>query len=127
MTAIAAALERGRAAAPKKGTKWEPVDVTYRGQLVAVLRNTETDQLEGVYRFKSQVLHHQLGRLADGTITVHGVRDRTLRKMADAMIGDDDERPALVAEAWERMKEKMAGQPKEPRKVKRASRGRKKK
>lgn len=102
MSAIEAALDRGRAVAPKKGTKWEPADVTYRGRLVAVLKNTETDQLERVYKFKGAMLHEDLGRLADGTVSVHTVRDRTLRKMADAMLGKDKHQDDLVREGWGR-------------------------
>lgn len=119
MSAIEAALQRGREAAPKKGTKWEPVDVTYRGRLVAVLRNTETDNLERVYKFKGALLFEELGRLSDGTVTVHTVRDRTLRKMALAMLGTEDDKLELVGEGWERTKEKL-GTSKPAKKVKRS-------
>lgn len=107
MSAIEAALERGRSAAPK-GTKWEPADVTYRGRLVAVVRNRDTEQLERVYRFKGALLFEELGRLADGTVTVHAVRDRALKKIATAMLGGDAERDDLVAEGWAHTVDKLS-------------------
>lgn len=119
MSAIEAALKRGREAAPKN-TKWEPADVVYRGRLVAVVRNTDTDQLERVYKFRGALLFEELGRLADGTVTAHTVRDRALKKIALAMLGGDREREQLVVEGWARTVDKLAAS--EPaKKVKRGA------
>lgn len=108
MSAIEAALDRGRQAAPRN-SKWEPADVTYRGRLVAVVKNRDSDQLERVYRFRGALLFEELGRLADGTVTVHAVRDRALKKIALAMLGGEKERDALVGEGWEKTKAALAG------------------
>jgi hypothetical protein len=92
--AVEAALERGRKTAPKK-PRYEPVDVEWRGRLVARIRDTRSGEVEGVYYHAGSWLYYGLGRRGDKVVS-HAVRDAALKRMAKAMIGHDRFVPGLI-------------------------------
>lgn len=108
VSAIDAALERGTVAGKKKA-RWKPVDVEFRGWLVARVEDTNNGNIEGIYFHCGQWLFYGVGRLADGKYVVHNVRDAELRRVAKAMIGQDEFRGELINEAWEHTTTKQGG------------------
>jgi hypothetical protein len=117
---IVEALERGRAARNKK-SKWEPVDVEFTGHLVARIEDTTNGNVEGIYYHVGQWLYYALGRAADGKVVVHRVPAGELRRIAKAMIGEENERGDLInAAAMWRRKKRETGKP--TRRVKRKPR-----
>lgn len=112
MSAIDAAVERGKAAQGRK-PKWEPVGVEYPGWLTALVERVDSGEVEGVFYAQGNWQFRRLGKDKDGKVKSYTVREKELKKIVKAMIGqgatDDEWRAELLEECAKIRGEKASG------------------
>lgn len=86
--AVAEAIARGEAAQGKR-PKWKPVDVDNPGWLTARVEQIDTGQVEGVFYAQGIWQYRRLGYDAKGQARSYDVRDKELKRIAKAMIGQE--------------------------------------
>lgn len=88
MTAIEAAVERGRGAT--KGSRYEPVTVDHNGRPTARIRDTRSGAIEGVYKQGGNWYFAGLGLTRGGEPTAPRTAPAELKRIAKAMLFGPD-------------------------------------